>query len=716
MANDASEYLPTPTPSLDRLPPRLAAILDLIGPAVLLPVTPGTKKPSFDAWQKTTLEDTSRPEYLKRFGPQHNIGVLQGKPSRGLCSIDLDHDELLEPFLDANPKLAGTLRTRRSRGCNLWVRIIGDYPDLQKLHRPAQVGKAAEVGEWRSTGGQTVISGEAEGVAYQFEVEARPVEIPFGEIVWPASFIADPPQLAEVASSAATANADSGRLDEAKLENVQRLAGGSIRAACPACRLDGGDHTGDHLLIEPSGKFGCAKYPGDGEHRKQIWKLAGARSVCVAMHGDGESELEFARRLAAALPPVKTVGNAWHLYRNGTWQPFNRDTLKPQALAILPEAIRTIRRANTLLEHVEAEHQTNPEAFRGFHLFASNGDVLLNARNGLVRVAPGSIELLPHSPDHAFTRQTAAPFNPDATAPLFERVLSEVLPDPEDRGLFQLCLGNFLFPDCRFETALCCYGEAGRGKSTVADPVYAALGADLVCRLSMSQVCDPRSYHLPDMRFAAVNLGTELTTADIAESGNFKTLVSGEPIEARSIYGKPFKMQTACKLWFLANSLPRFRHGTEAELRRTRFLRFDYQPPVKDVTLKARLAGEADGVFLFMVRGLQQLLACQEIPLGGAESRAVHDRFRVSNDPVGAFVQFRCDLSREARTPKEDLRAAFTEFAGRHELPTVCGEWFFRALFERFPSLRETQPRVAGERLRCIQGIALRSYASLTTA
>ena len=218
-----------------------------------------------------------------------------------------------------------------------------------------------------------------------------------------------------------------------------------------------------------------------------------------------------------------------------------------------------------------------------------------------MRVTTGAYELLPHSPDYQFTRQTAARFNPDAAAPLFNRVLSEVLADPEDRELFKLCTGNFLYPDCRFETALVDYGEAGRGKSTVADPIASALGLDLVCRLSMSQVCDPRSYHLPGLRFAAVNLGTELTTADIAESGNFKTLVSGEPIEARPIYGKPFIMQTGCKLWFLANSLPRFKHGTEAELRRTRFLRFDYQPPEKDVTLKARLASELDGVFLFML-------------------------------------------------------------------------------------------------------------------
>jgi hypothetical protein len=59
------------------------------------------------------------------------------------------------------------------------------------------------------------------------------------------------------------------------------------------------------------------------------------------------------------------------------------------------------------------------------------------------------------------------------------------------------------------------------------------------------------------------------------------------------------------------------------------------------------------------------------------------------------------------------LRDAFTGFCARHELPPTCGEWFFRVLFERFTSLRETQPRVAGERVRHVAGVQLRSTVTL---
>ncbi len=420
-----------------------------------------------------------------------------------------------------------------------------------------------------------------------------------------------------------------------------------------------------------------------------------------------ESEFEFANRLAVALPPVRTVGSQWHLYESGAWHQIDRATLRPAAQNILPPNIRTARREATLLDHLEGRCQVSADAFAGFYKLTPDGAVLLNCSNGLVRVTPDTITLEAHSPELLFTFRIAARFTPDADAPLFRRVLSEALPDEMDRSLYQLCAGNFLLPDCRFETAVVCYGEAGRGKSTCAESIAEALGRELVPRLTMSQICDPKSYHVPKLRHAAVNLGTELDAVELGDSATFKAIVSGEPIEARPIYGAPFTMQTTCKLWFLANSLPRFKHGTEAELRRTRFLRFDFLPPVKDVTLKAKLASERDAVFRWMLDGLRELLTLPQIPLGGRQSRAVHDRFRISNDPVGAFVTTRCQLDHAARVGKDTLRESFKDYCERHDLPASMGDWFFRNLYERWPNLKELRDS-EGERRRFVVGIVLK--------
>lgn len=723
-------------------------------------------------------------------------------------------------------------------------------------------------------------------------------------------------------------------LDSARLENVKRHEDGSMHAACPACRAAGSDKSSHHLFIHPDGKFGCATHPRDGEHRKEIFKLAGvinapktsarrnggfnivaiydycdesgnllfqvcrldpkdfrqrqpdgagrwnwktagvrrvlfrlpeimravvhgspiflcegekdvqamvrsgfdatcnsggsvdkpdsekwhdsytetlrgadvaiiadkdekgcthAQIVAGKLHGVAKSvrvlelpdvngkpvkdaadffaaggeaaqiiqladaaplwppaatnsrradvareylsaeaekttaataasavalanestEFEFTNKLAVAIGKVIAVSKDWYVYAGGIYKKTSRDIFRPVALEILPPKIRTARSAATLLDHLEGRSQKSADAFRGFYCFDDTGAVLINAENGIVRVtANGTPELLPHSESHFFTLRTAARFNPEASAELFLCKLTEMLPDERDRDLLQLCFGNFLLPDCKFEVSLVCYGEAGCGKSTIAEPVAAALAGDLVARLSMQQICDPRSYHIPKLKFAAVNLGTELDVIAVDESANFKTLVSGEPVEARPIYGEPFTMQTACKLWFLANGLPRFKNGTEAELRRTRFIRFDHAPAVKDVTLKNRLLAERDGVFNFMLAGLQRLLSVTEIPLGGAESQAVHARFKISNDPLGSFIAQHCEFKPDARESKEALKIAFTGFCEKHGTPIEFGDFFFKRLYERFTNLQDNEIRasIGGERVRCIVGIRLKTF------
>ena len=130
-------------------------LLDLLGTdAVLLPIPRGRKKPVIKRWQFTSADQMREPEYLAKLNHKCNIGVPLG---RGLITIDSDQDTAVEPFLNLNPKLRKTLRTRRVRGCNFWVRIKGDYPKSCKL----KTRSGEDWGEWRADGNQTVIYGEA---------------------------------------------------------------------------------------------------------------------------------------------------------------------------------------------------------------------------------------------------------------------------------------------------------------------------------------------------------------------------------------------------------------------------------------------------------------------------------------------------------------------------------------------------------------------------
>jgi Bifunctional DNA primase/polymerase, N-terminal. len=154
--------------------------------AVLLPIPAGKKRPVFKQWESTTAKQMQDPKYLAKLNGQGNIGVLLG---HGRATIDIDQDKFVEPFLNLNPKLRATLRSRRKRGCNFWLRIKGNYPSACKLKTQG----GADWGEWRADGNQTVIhgaaidrrKGEKKPTAYKIEHAGPPIELAFDEIRWP---------------------------------------------------------------------------------------------------------------------------------------------------------------------------------------------------------------------------------------------------------------------------------------------------------------------------------------------------------------------------------------------------------------------------------------------------------------------------------------------------------------------------------------------------
>ena len=154
---------------------------ELIGQdVVLVSVCANSKKPKIPNWTQLTSKDMSSPKHLHVLR-RSNIGVLLGKASGWLCSIDIDSDELVPELLDANPLLKQTLQSKGQRGQNFWVRIKGEYPSTKKIKRNDEA-----IGEWRADGSQTVIHGTHPcRQPYRILQHVPPIEIAFDEIQWP---------------------------------------------------------------------------------------------------------------------------------------------------------------------------------------------------------------------------------------------------------------------------------------------------------------------------------------------------------------------------------------------------------------------------------------------------------------------------------------------------------------------------------------------------
>jgi hypothetical protein len=109
-------------------------------------------------------------------------------------------------------------------------------------------------------------------------------------------------------------------LDLKKLERLVELADGVKRSRCPACAANGQDKKGEHLRIAVDGRFGCCVFPGDRDHRKQIFALAGER---------GHRAIKV--RVAPAKPtgPMQSgiLGRLGHLFSSQAKHPAAPDAL-----------------------------------------------------------------------------------------------------------------------------------------------------------------------------------------------------------------------------------------------------------------------------------------------------------------------------------------------------------------------------------------------------
>ena len=94
---------------------RISRLLELLGPAVLLPWA-SRSKGDRRKWKHIQLADMTDDKHLAKLEKAGNIGVALGKVSDRLISIDFDDDYHADRFLEANPLLAATLRTRAYSG------------------------------------------------------------------------------------------------------------------------------------------------------------------------------------------------------------------------------------------------------------------------------------------------------------------------------------------------------------------------------------------------------------------------------------------------------------------------------------------------------------------------------------------------------------------------------------------------------------------------
>lgn len=266
--------------------------------------------------------------------------------------------------------------------------------------------------------------------------------------------------------------------------------------------------------------------------------------------------------------------------------------------------------------------------------------VYINLKNGTFEITPHHTKLRPFNPQDFMTYQLGFDYNPEAKMPLFEAYLNKVLPDKNSQKVLAEYLGYvFIRPSyLKLEKTLLLYGSGANGKSVFYEIVRKLLGEQNTSEFSLQNLTHENGYYRAMIANKLVNYASEISGK--LEASIFKQLVSGEPVEARLPYGKPFILTEYAKMIFNCNELPKDIEHTNAYFRRFLIIPFTVTIPEheQDKQLAQKIiASELSGIFNWVLEGLNRLLEQKQFTECEA-ARFAREQYVRESDSVKQFL------------------------------------------------------------------------------
>lgn len=325
-----------------------------------------------------------------------------------------------------------------------------------------------------------------------------------------------------------------------------------------------------------------------------------------------------------------------YVFNGKYWQTATADEFMP----FLAEAAMKMG-----VPELEAKyHQFKDELYKQF-MSASNlptpepgKAVLINLLNGTFEISQDEQTLRTPRRENFLKYQLSFEYDPAAECPIFRKYLNRVMPDEYCQKVLAEYLGYIFVNDLKLEKALILYGTGANGKSVFFEIVNAMLGRDNVCSYSLQNITKYDNYQRAELSNKLLNYASEINGK--LETSTFKQLVSGEPVEARQIYGKPFTMYNYAKLMFNCNELPKEVEQTDAFFRRFLIVPFNQTIPEdeQDPELaKKIIASELSGVFNWLLDGLRRVLSQKKFTSSQMVCEQI-EAYRRESDSVAMFI------------------------------------------------------------------------------
>lgn len=307
------------------------------------------------------------------------------------------------------------------------------------------------------------------------------------------------------------------------------------------------------------------------------------------------------------------------------------------------------------------------------------------------------------------------PFLPDAPDPdRWANFLEDLWPEDQDAiNCLQEWFGYLLTLDTRMQKILLLVGPKRSGKGTITRTLVQLIGhanhaaptlASLADRFGLASLIGKQLAIVPEARISGRADGQAIVERLLSISGEDPQSIDRKHLTA-------WHGRLLCRFVLLGNELPRLGDHSGALASRLVVLRLERSfLGREDLDLGARLEPELPGILLWAIDGLKRLRANRRFTVPASSAELMAEFERLSN-PVGAFLEEKCDLGPEFRVLCGDLYQAWLSWCkdqGRDHPGDQ--QSFGRSLHAAIPKLRMSRPRGDdGDRARCYVGVGMRS-------
>lgn len=267
---------------------------------------------------------------------------------------------------------------------------------------------------------------------------------------------------------------------------------------------------------------------------------------------------------------------------------------------------------------------------------------------------------------------TDVEYDPNATCPLWDRVLLECMGGDEEMASFlKRAYGYALMANPKESKIFVLYGGGANGKSTISTTIQAVLGEHAIMSDSAafaSSGKDNKGSPREDiLRLAGKRYvyASELAENAELEETLIKSMTGGEKMAARGIYGRhTVEIQPTWVVFMPTNHKPIIKGNDHGIWRRMVLIPFSVNFEKKgtvDRSLNDKLRGEHSGILKWLIEGA---LEYQKVGLRIPDKiTKATDEYRDDMDLLSEWVRSECEIGEDFEDSTANLWASWQAFA-----------------------------------------------------